>query len=99
MKLLVGVAYLRRILTTLSENRYASITDLTLELSRPTTAEEVNGYLKAAAETGPLKGVMGYEIKPLVSSDYKSDPRSGIVDALSTMVPLLLCLSSPLTFH
>jgi len=66
--------------------QYASITDLTFELERPTTKEEVNELLKAASESGSLAGVMGYETKPLVSSDYKSDPRSGIVDALSTMV-------------
>lgn len=65
---------------------YASLTDLTFELSRPTTAEEVNRVLQAASESGPLKGIMGFESKPLVSSDYRSDPRSGIVDALSTMV-------------
>ena len=65
---------------------YASLTDLTLELARETTAEEVNGYMKAASESAPLAGILGYEEKPLVSSDYRSDSRSGIVDALSTMV-------------
>jgi glyceraldehyde 3-phosphate dehydrogenase len=49
------------------------------------TAEEVNGYFKEAAE-GELKGILGYEERPLVSVDYKGDPRSSIVDALSTMV-------------
>ena len=49
------------------------------------TAEEVNGYFKAAAE-GELKGILGYEERPLVSVDYLNDPRSSIVDALSTMV-------------
>jgi glyceraldehyde 3-phosphate dehydrogenase len=45
----------------------------------------VNGILRAAAE-GPLKGYLGYETRPLVSADYRGDPRSAVVDALSTMV-------------
>ena len=63
----------------------ASLTDCTFEVSRPTTVEEVNALLKAAAE-GPLCGILGYETRPLVSVDYLNDPRSSIVDALSTMV-------------
>lgn len=63
----------------------ASLTDCVFEVVRPTTAEEVNALLKAAAE-GLLKGILGYEQRPLVSSDYKTDPRSSIIDALSTMV-------------
>lgn len=63
----------------------ASLTDCVFEVNRPTTVEEVNALLKAAAD-GPLKGILGYEERPLVSVDYKDDPRSGIVDALSTMV-------------
>lgn len=63
----------------------ASITDCVFEMARETTVEEVNALFKAAAD-GPLKGIMGYETRPLVSSDYTNDPRSGIVDALSTMV-------------
>ncbi len=63
----------------------ASLTDCTFEVSRPTTVEEVNTLLKAAAE-GPLRGILGYETRPLVSVDYLNDPRSSIVDALSTMV-------------
>ena len=63
----------------------ASLTDCVFEVARATTAEEVNGLLKAAAD-GPLKGILGYEIRPLVSSDYRTDPRSSIIDALSTMV-------------
>ncbi len=63
----------------------ASITDCVFEVSRPTTVEEVNGLLEAAAD-GPLSGILGYERRPLVSVDFKDDPRSGIVDALSTMV-------------
>ena len=55
------------------------------EVGRPTTVEEVNRLLREAAE-GPLAGILGYEERPLVSVDFKGDPRSGIVDAPSTMV-------------
>ncbi|MAZ71092.1 ArsJ-associated glyceraldehyde-3-phosphate dehydrogenase [Porticoccus sp.] len=64
----------------------ASLTDCVFEVETPTTAETVNQLLKAAAEAGPLKDIMGYEERPLVSIDYKTDPRSSIIDALSTMV-------------
>ena len=63
----------------------ASLTDCVFEVARPTTAEDVNELFKAAA-AGPLKGILGYEERPLVSIDYKTDPRSSIIDALSTMV-------------
>ena len=63
----------------------ASLTDAVFEVARPTTIEEVNALLRAAAD-GPLRGILGYEERPLVSVDYKDDPRSGVVDALSTMV-------------
>jgi len=63
----------------------ASLTDCVFEVERATSVEEVNGLLRAAAD-GPLAGILGYEERPLVSIDYKDDPRSGIVDALSTMV-------------
>lgn len=63
----------------------ASITDCVFELERDTTAEEVNSLLKSASEN-ELKNILGYEERPLVSIDYKTDPRSGIIDALSTMV-------------
>lgn len=63
----------------------ASITDCVFEVEKATCTEEVNALLKAAAE-GELNGILGYEEKPLVSIDYKGDPRSGIVDALSTLV-------------
>ena len=63
----------------------ASLTDCVFEVARPTTVEEVNGLLQAAAE-GPLRGILGYETLPLVSIDYKDDPRSSIIDAQSTMV-------------
>ena len=63
----------------------ASITDCVFELERATTVAEINGLMQAAAK-GKLAGILGYEEKPLVSIDYKTDPRSSIVDALSTMV-------------
>jgi glyceraldehyde 3-phosphate dehydrogenase len=63
----------------------ASLTDFVFEAQRKTTVEEVNALFKAAAE-GALQGILGYEERPLVSVDYKDDPRSSIVDALSTMV-------------
>ncbi|MFC3609718.1 ArsJ-associated glyceraldehyde-3-phosphate dehydrogenase [Stutzerimonas tarimensis] len=63
----------------------ASLTDCVFEVERPTSVEEVNGLLKAAAD-GPLKGILGFEERPLVSIDYRTDPRSSIIDAPSTMV-------------
>jgi glyceraldehyde 3-phosphate dehydrogenase len=63
----------------------ASLTDFVFEAARPVTAEEVNGYFREAA-AGELNGILGYEERPLVSVDYVNDPRSSIVDALSTMV-------------
>jgi glyceraldehyde 3-phosphate dehydrogenase len=63
-----------------------SLTDCVFEMKRDTTVEEVNGLLKAASERGPLKGILGYEERPLVSVDYKGCPLSATVDALSTMV-------------
>ena len=63
----------------------ASITDCVFEVKKKTTKEEVNQLLKDASEGG-LQGILGFEPKPLVSTDYINDPRSGIVDALSTQV-------------
>ncbi|WP_163848477.1 ArsJ-associated glyceraldehyde-3-phosphate dehydrogenase [Pseudooceanicola aestuarii] len=63
----------------------ASLTDCVFEVSRETSVEEVNTLFRAAAE-GELKGILGYEERPLVSCDYTNDPRSAIVDAPSTMV-------------
>ncbi len=63
----------------------ASITDCVFEMNRETSVEEVNGLFKAASE-GSLKGILGYETRPLVSSDYTNDPRSCVIDAPSTMV-------------
>ncbi|NLL18420.1 MAG: ArsJ-associated glyceraldehyde-3-phosphate dehydrogenase [Clostridia bacterium] len=62
-----------------------SVVDLVAEVEKATTVEEVNNALKEAAE-GPLKGILGYSELPLVSMDYNGDPRSSIVDGLSTMV-------------
>ena len=63
----------------------ASLTDCVFEMARPTTVREVND-LFASAAAGPLAGILGFEERPLVSADYNNDPRSSIVDALSTMV-------------
>jgi len=63
----------------------ASITDCVFEVQNSTSAEQVNHYLKQASDTY-LNGILGYEDRPLVSVDYKTDPRSSVIDALSTMV-------------
>ncbi len=63
----------------------ASLTDCVFELQRATSAEEVNTLFAAAAQ-GSLAGILGYEIRPLVSADYARDTRSSIIDAPSTMV-------------
>jgi glyceraldehyde 3-phosphate dehydrogenase len=64
----------------------ASLTDAVFEVARPTSVEEVNGLFRAAADAAPLRGILGYEERPLVSVDYRGDPRSAIVDASCTMV-------------
>ncbi len=63
----------------------ASLTDCVFEVERATSADEVNALFKVASE-GELKGILGFETRPLVSTDYVNDPRSSIIDALSTMV-------------
>lgn len=63
-----------------------SVVDLTVTLGKSVTAEEVNAALAQAASEGPLKNILGYCEEPLVSVDYKGDPRSSIVDAPSTSV-------------
>ncbi len=63
----------------------ASLTDCVFEVKQKTTVEAVNQLLKTAAETY-LKDILGYEERPLVSTDFRGDPRSSIIDALSTMV-------------
>jgi len=62
-----------------------SVVDLVVKVGRNVTVDEVNGALKAAAD-GELEGVLGFSDEPLVSSDYIGDPRSSIVDGLSTAV-------------
>jgi glyceraldehyde 3-phosphate dehydrogenase len=63
-----------------------SIVDLTVTLAKDVTVDEVNAAFRKASESGSLKGILGYSEEPLVSSDYQGDPRSSIVDALSTLV-------------
>lgn len=63
----------------------ASLTDCAFEVERDTSVEEVNGLFQDASK-GALKGILGYEERPLVSVDFVNDPRSSIVDAPSTMV-------------
>jgi glyceraldehyde 3-phosphate dehydrogenase len=63
----------------------ASLTDCVFEMGRATTVDEVNGLFKVAAE-GNLRDILGFEDRPLVSTDFTGDPRSGILDAASTMV-------------
>jgi glyceraldehyde 3-phosphate dehydrogenase len=63
-----------------------SVVDLVVFVEKKTTKEEVNAALKKASESGPLKGYLGYEEQELVSSDFKGDGRSSIVDAPSTLV-------------
>ncbi|EGR4157509.1 TPA: ArsJ-associated glyceraldehyde-3-phosphate dehydrogenase [Vibrio cholerae] len=63
----------------------ASLTDIIFDVERDTSVEEINQLLKQASEN-ELKGILGFEERPLVSIDYQGDQRSTIVDALSTMV-------------
>jgi len=62
-----------------------SLVDFVAQLEKPTTTEGLRAALKAAAD-GPLAGILGVTEKPLVSSDFKGDPRSSIVDAEYTTV-------------
>lgn len=62
-----------------------SVVDIVFETAKPVTAEAANAALKAAAAEGPLKGILGFSDEPLVSIDYRQDPRSSIIDGLSTM--------------
>ena len=63
----------------------ASLTDCVFELKRPVTVDEVNQMFRDAAD-GALKGILGFEERPLVSTDYVNDARSSIIDGPSTMV-------------
>lgn len=63
----------------------ASLTDSVFELRRDVTVDEVNDRLRTAAD-GALRGILGFEDRPLVSADFVNDTRSGVVDGPSTMV-------------
>ncbi|MEI7889919.1 MAG: ArsJ-associated glyceraldehyde-3-phosphate dehydrogenase [Actinomycetes bacterium] len=63
----------------------ASLTDSVFEVSQATTVEQVNSLLRTASE-GSLSGILGYEERPLVSVDFRGDPRSAVIDAASTIV-------------
>ncbi len=63
-----------------------SVVDFTAELRTETSAEEINEAYREAAREGRLAGILGASDEPLVSSDYRGDPRSSIIDLLSTMV-------------
>ena len=62
-----------------------SVVDFTADLARPTTTEELNAAFREAA-AGPMKGILGVSDEPLVSTDFRGDARSSIIDAASTMV-------------
>lgn len=64
----------------------SSITDCVFQLAQDTSVEQLNSILRAAADSERLRGILGYEERPLVSCDFAGDPRSGIVDAASTRV-------------
>jgi len=63
-----------------------SIVDLSVTLRHEVTVAEINAAFRKAAESGPLQGILGYSDEPLVSCDYQGDPRSSIIDGLSTLV-------------
>ena len=63
-----------------------SIVDFVAEVEEDVTVEEVNSALRIASEEGPMVGILGFSTEPLVSSDYRGDSRSSIIDARSTMV-------------
>ena len=62
-----------------------SVVDFTADVSRPTTVEEINDAFRKAA-AGPMDGILGVSEEPLVSTDFRGDSRSSIIDAESTMV-------------
>jgi glyceraldehyde 3-phosphate dehydrogenase len=63
-----------------------SIVDFVAETEKPATVESINAAYKSAAESDAMRGILGYTDEPLVSSDFRMDPRSSIIDSLSTMV-------------
>lgn len=64
----------------------ASIVDAVFQVERDTTVEEVNHLFEDASRGERLRGILGYETRPLVSADYARDPRSGVVDGPFTRV-------------
>jgi glyceraldehyde 3-phosphate dehydrogenase len=62
-----------------------SVVDFTAELESPASVDELNAAFRSAAESGPMQGILGVSDEPLVSMDFKGDPRSSIIDADSTM--------------
>ncbi len=62
-----------------------SVVDFTADVRRPTSVDELNAAFRTAAE-GPMNGILGVSDDPLVSTDFRGDPRSSIIDAESTMV-------------
>ena len=62
-----------------------SVVDFTADLARPTSVEAVNAAFRAA-DAGPIEGILGVSDEPLVSSDFRGDSRSSIIDSASTMV-------------
>ncbi|HET9680598.1 MAG TPA: type I glyceraldehyde-3-phosphate dehydrogenase [Candidatus Limnocylindrales bacterium] len=62
-----------------------SVVDFTADVSRETTVEEINAAFRAA-EAGPMRGILGVSDEPLVSTDFRGDERSSIIDSASTMV-------------
>jgi glyceraldehyde 3-phosphate dehydrogenase len=65
---------------------WASTDSAVFQVERDTTVDEVNRLFEASSRSEMLSGILGYETRPLVSADYARDPRSGVVDALSTRV-------------
>ena len=63
-----------------------SLVDLTFQAARDTTRQEIDSIMKDAAESGPLKEILGYNSEPLVSIDFNHDPRSSIFEASETKV-------------
>ena len=63
-----------------------SVVDFVVQVEKSTTVAEVNAAFRTAAESGPLQGILGFTDEPLVSSDFRGDSRSSIVDGQSTMV-------------
>jgi glyceraldehyde 3-phosphate dehydrogenase len=63
-----------------------SIIDLVVQTEQTVTVDAINAAFKAASESDTMNGILGYSEEPLVSSDFRQDPRSSIIDGLSTMV-------------